>query len=269
MRMSISPVGARALKESTQNAGSEDDARFQVYMHTSVCCHPIYSGRQTCGRTTSRGHTWGCSHRFNISPPSFGGTCREKDSAIPFLRRLWSRILCTHELIVLHLLGFLFCSVFFCEGKSQFVVRVEIRSDAPTSEGFKVANWTTGATVKIWQHFSTRWLRCGGFTLLRFRDAIAVVASRERRSITGRLFFFYFSKLGWELFRFLFFFVVWSTNARVLSRRHQSAVTRRPDILRVSLSQRSECNVRLPSWSWTRNAAAGRVRVISAIALLI
>ena len=46
------------------------------------CCHPIYSGRRSCGRT-SRGHTGGRSHRN--SPPSFCGTClnfsREKESA--------------------------------------------------------------------------------------------------------------------------------------------------------------------------------------------
>ena len=53
-----------------------------------VCCHPISSGRQACGRT-NRGHTGGRSHR--ISPPSFCGAylnfSREKDSAIPFPRR--------------------------------------------------------------------------------------------------------------------------------------------------------------------------------------
>ena len=37
-----------------------------------VCCHPIYSGRQTCGRT-SRGYTGGRSNR--ISPPSFCSAC--------------------------------------------------------------------------------------------------------------------------------------------------------------------------------------------------
>ena len=56
----------------------------------TVCvCHPIYSGRQACGRI-SRGHTGGSSH--SISPPSICGAClnfyrlnfyREKDSAIP------------------------------------------------------------------------------------------------------------------------------------------------------------------------------------------
>ena len=57
---------------------------------------------------TSRGHTGGRSHRI-FNPPSFCGACldfcREKDSAIPFPRRPWSRILCTNELIVLHPLG--------------------------------------------------------------------------------------------------------------------------------------------------------------------
>ena len=42
------------------------------------------------GRTTSRGHTGGRSHRIS-HPPSFCGEClyfsREKDSAIPFPRR--------------------------------------------------------------------------------------------------------------------------------------------------------------------------------------
>ena len=50
---------------------------------------------------TSRGHTgffiYFCGACLNFS-------C-EKDSAIPFPRRPWSRILCTNDLIVLHLLG--------------------------------------------------------------------------------------------------------------------------------------------------------------------
>ena len=50
-----------------------------------VCCHPIYSGHQVCGRT-SRGHTGGRSHMLS-HPPSFCGAClnfsREKDSAVP------------------------------------------------------------------------------------------------------------------------------------------------------------------------------------------
>ena len=58
-----------------------------------VCCHPIYSGRQTCG-CTSRRHTGGRSHR--ISPPSFCDAClnfsREKDSAFHFPRRPLSRL---------------------------------------------------------------------------------------------------------------------------------------------------------------------------------
>ena len=86
-----------------------------------VCYHPNCSGREGCGRI-SRGRTGGRSHRIS-HPPSFCGAClnffREKDSAVPFPRRAWSRIWCTNELIILHLLGIYFS--FFCEEKSQFV----------------------------------------------------------------------------------------------------------------------------------------------------
>ena len=34
-----------------------------------VCCHPIYSGRQTCGRTTSRGVTQEDCHTGFIHLP--------------------------------------------------------------------------------------------------------------------------------------------------------------------------------------------------------
>ena len=64
---------------------------------------------------TSQGHTGGRSHRIS-HPPSFCGAClnfyREKDSAVPFPRRLRGRILCTSDLIVLHPLG-IFSLVFF------------------------------------------------------------------------------------------------------------------------------------------------------------
>ena len=54
---------------------------------------------------SSRGHTGGRSHKI-YHAPSFCGAClsfsREKDSAIPFPRRPWSRILYTKDLIVLH-----------------------------------------------------------------------------------------------------------------------------------------------------------------------
>ena len=51
--------------------------------------HPIYSGRQACGRT-SRGHTGGRSHSIS-HPPSFCGAClnfsRGKDSAVQELKK--------------------------------------------------------------------------------------------------------------------------------------------------------------------------------------
>ena len=49
-----------------------------------MCCHPIYSGRQTCGGT-SRGHR---KRSNRISPPFFSGAClnfyREKGFSRPF-----------------------------------------------------------------------------------------------------------------------------------------------------------------------------------------
>ena len=53
-------------------------------------------------------HRWKVIYRIS-HPRSFCDAClyfsREKDSAVPFPRRSWSRILCTNDLIVLHLLG--------------------------------------------------------------------------------------------------------------------------------------------------------------------
>ena len=57
--------------------------------------------------TQEEGHTGGRSHRI-FHPPSFCGAClnfsREKDSASLVDREVVG-ILCTHDLIVLHLLG--------------------------------------------------------------------------------------------------------------------------------------------------------------------
>ena len=74
------------------------------------------------GVTQEEGHRGGRSHRI-FHPPSFCGACltfsREKDSAIPFPRQPWSRILCTNDLIVLHSLGyFLFIFYLFFSEKN-------------------------------------------------------------------------------------------------------------------------------------------------------
>ena len=72
-----------------------------------VCFLPTHSGHHVRG-TYQPG-----SHRI-FNPPSFCGAClnfsREKDSAIPFRRRRWSRVLCTNDLIVIHPLGTWFFS---------------------------------------------------------------------------------------------------------------------------------------------------------------
>ena len=77
-----------------------------------VCVCVFFPSILDINGRTSRGHTGGRSHRI-FNPPSFCGACldfcREKDSAIPFPRRPWSRILCTNELIVLHPLGIFIC----------------------------------------------------------------------------------------------------------------------------------------------------------------
>ena len=114
-----------------------------------VCFLPIYSGRQACGHT-SRGYTGERSHRIS-HPPSFCGAflnfSREKNSAVPFVRRPWSRILCTTALIVLHLLGiflfFVFCFYFFVRKNPSYRGS---NSRPNVSEGFEITNWTTGAT---------------------------------------------------------------------------------------------------------------------------
>ena len=111
-----------------------------------VCYHSIYSEHQTCGRT-SRGHTGGRSHRiFHIISAVLAFLFyREKDSAVPFPRRSWSRILSTHELIVLHSLGMIFLFLFVRKNSSSCDC-TEIQNHVLKSEGFEVTIWTTGET---------------------------------------------------------------------------------------------------------------------------
>ena len=76
-------------------------------------------------------------------PPSFCGACLnfycEKDSAVSFPRQPWSRILCTNELIVLHLLRFFFFFFLLRKNPSSCDC-TEIRTHVPTSEGFEGTN---------------------------------------------------------------------------------------------------------------------------------
>ena len=96
----------RRHRASKSQGSSERVMPWQITMCLCVF-FPSILDIKFVGRT-SRGHTGGRSHR-TFNPPSFCGACldfcREKDSAIPFPRRPWSRILCTNELIVLHPLG--------------------------------------------------------------------------------------------------------------------------------------------------------------------
>ena len=117
---------------------------------------------------TCLGHTGGRSHRI-FNPPSFCGACldfcREKDSAIPFPRRPWSRILCTNELIVLHPLGifilvgydiFIFFFLYFCEEKSQFVWQHRDSNSRPNVKRFRGYQLNhRGAYVQIYNSNSS------------------------------------------------------------------------------------------------------------------
>ena len=101
---------------------------FLVSLCVCVCVFfPFILDIKFVGRT-SRGHTGGRSHRIS-PPPSFCGAClnfsREKDSAIPFPRRLWSQILCTNDLIVLHPLGIFILFFSFLVRKIPFDIPLE------------------------------------------------------------------------------------------------------------------------------------------------
>ena len=106
----------------------------------SVCVcffFPFILDIKFVGRT-SRSHTGRRSHGIS-HPPSFCGAClnfsREKDSAIPFPRRLWSRILCTNDLIVFHPLGIFVLFFSFLVRKIPFA-GIELTSNV--SEGYEV-----------------------------------------------------------------------------------------------------------------------------------
>ena len=109
---------------------------------------------------TSRGHTEGRSHRI-FRPPSFCGAClhfsREKDPAVPFPRRPWSRILCTNELIVLHLMGIYLLLLFLVRKNPSY----RDSNSRPVSEGYEVTNWATGdrlilLVAQVHKHWGTR-----------------------------------------------------------------------------------------------------------------
>ena len=98
--------------------------RYHHIHHLPVLCvfFPFILDVKFVG-CTSRGHTGGRSHRIS-HPPSFCDAylyfSREKDSAINFPRRPLSRILCSNDLIALHLLSihFYFYFLFFIEEKA-------------------------------------------------------------------------------------------------------------------------------------------------------
>ena len=82
-------------------------------------------------------------------------------SAVTFPRRPWSRILCTDDLIVLHLFGiYIFIYIFY------FVVRKnpsyrDTNLRLNVSEGYEVTSWATGATGSVYS-------KTVGFSLISY-----------------------------------------------------------------------------------------------------
>ena len=129
-----------------------DKVHYQQCVCVCVCVFfPSILDIKFVGRT-SRGHTGGRSHRI-FNPPSFCGACldfcREKDSAIPFPRRPWSRILCTNELIVLHPLGIFILVFLFLVRKIPFA---GIKLTSQRVRRLRGADWATGVDRPLYVH---------------------------------------------------------------------------------------------------------------------
>ena len=114
----------------------------------TLCCHPIYSGRQAYGRT-SRGHTGGSSHRIS-HPPSFCGACalnflREKDFSRSFLSSTVKSKFCVLTIssfsacwaFIFYLFIYLFIYYFFVRKNPSSCNDTEIRNHVPTSKGLR------------------------------------------------------------------------------------------------------------------------------------
>ena len=97
-----------------------------------VCCHSIYSGRRACGRT-SRGHTGEWSHIISPPPSAVLALMFIARSIQLSLSLVYREVesLCTHKLVVLHLLGiilfYLFAYLFLRE-------KIPVRVTAPRFE---------------------------------------------------------------------------------------------------------------------------------------
>ena len=112
-RCVLSPMAAWPGKVRKGSEGRRKDTEDDVSV-VCVCYLPIHSGHQVCWTYQPGSHrkvTQDFSSTFLLRcAPCFS---REKDLTIPFLRRPWSRIMCTNDLIVLHLLGIFFFFFFF------------------------------------------------------------------------------------------------------------------------------------------------------------
>ena len=100
-----------------------------------VCRHPIYGGRQICGRTRRGGHTGERSHRIS-HPPSFCGACLKFLSREGFSRPFPSSNQSFSTLVGL----VFFCFCFFVRKNLSSCDCTEIQTHVPTSEGLEVTH---------------------------------------------------------------------------------------------------------------------------------
>ena len=95
--------------DQTRQRGHTLSMCTSVCVCVCMCCHPLHSGRQTCGRT-SRGHTGLLHHRFAMLALTF--IARRIQPSLSLIDREVAFFV-THELIVLHLFGMIFFDFFY------------------------------------------------------------------------------------------------------------------------------------------------------------
>ena len=111
-----------------RRGGNVKTFRWDLLLLSSPCSVRRTVSLDTFWRRSSRGH-----NRRKATQPSFCCTClsfyREKGSALPFPPRPWSRILCTHDIIiVLHVLGMMFYAFYVC---IRYVWSTPVAQSAP------------------------------------------------------------------------------------------------------------------------------------------
>ena len=152
----------------------------------------ILDVRLACGRT-SRGHTGGRSHI--ISPPSFCGdylTFSRDKYSVHFPCRLRNRMLFTHELIVLHLLGILYI-IYIWGGGGKILVCVTAPGFERSSQRQKLSrlptNHRAGRPVCIKHQIQPECMENEQADAGRDGRTRLARSNSQARTVTGKLIF--------------------------------------------------------------------------------